>query len=423
MHFLAIGVNHKTAPVHLREQVAFGPEILPDALLDLTQQSEVREGAIVSTCNRTECYCAVGDPDAARTRVSQWLADFHGLALEDLAPHLYVFSDREAITHLFRVAGSLDSLVVGEPQILGQLKDAYNHAHGVGSTGPMLNRAFHYAFKVGKRIRSETDIGAQAVSVSYAAVTLARKIFGDLTAARVLLVGAGETIQLAGRHLREAGASSIFVANRTPERAQELAEELNGHALPLEAIADTLGEVDVVVSSTGSPEPIMATDWLKRAQKRRKRRAMFVVDLAVPRDIPAEAERAPGIYLYTVDDLEAVVAENMKSRQREAEHAEGIVEATVDELMRWLRGQEIVPTIKAMRAKAEAIRRQELERTRKQLGYVPEEVESALETFSQALVSKLLHEPTVQLRSCCEDGEGEELIEATQRLFRLEDEE
>ena len=421
MHFLAIGVNHKTAPVAIREQVAFDPEVLPDALLDLTQQRGIREGAILSTCNRTECYCAVTDPAAARETLTTWLARFHDLPREDLEPHLYLYDDREAVTHLFRVAGSLDSLVVGEPQILGQLKEAYRRAHNVGSLGPLLNRAFHYAFKVGKRVRSETDIGGQAVSVSYAAVALARQIFGDLSQSRALLIGAGETIQLAGRHLREAGAMRILVANRTVERAEELAGELEGQALPLDAVPETLGEVDMVVSSTGAPGTVVETDWLERAQKRRKRQAMFVVDLAVPRDIPEEAERVSGIYLYTVDNLEAVVEENLKARRQEAERAEDIVEVMVEEFLRWLRSQEIVPTIKAMRAKAETIRAQELERVRRTLGYVPEEVESALEHFSQALVNKLLHEPTLQLRHCSENGNGEELIEATHQLFRLEE--
>jgi glutamyl-tRNA reductase len=421
MHILAIGVNHKTAPVAIRERVSFGPESLPDALLDLTQQPAVREGAILSTCNRTECYCAVSHPDTGREAVIAWLAAFHGLAEDDLRPHLYAYSDREAVTHLFRVAGSLDSLVVGEPQILGQLKEAYRRAYNVGSLGPLLNRAFHHAFKVGKRVRSETDIGGQAVSVSYAAVELARRIFGDLSASRVLLIGAGETIQLAGRHLREAGVPSIFVANRTVERAEELATELGGHALGLDAVPDTLGEVDVVVASTGAPGTVVEKAWLEAAQKRRKRQAMFVVDLAVPRDLPDDAEKVSGIYLYTVDDLEAVVEENLKARRKEAEHAEEIVEATVNEFLQWLRNQEVVPTIKAMRAKAEAIRAQELEKTRKRLGHVPEEIETALDKFSQALVSKLLHDPTLQLRHMSESGDGEELIEATHQLFRLEE--
>jgi glutamyl-tRNA reductase len=421
MHILAIGVNHKTAPVAIRERVSFGPETLPDALLDLTQQQAVREGAILSTCNRTECYCAVSHPDTGQEAVIAWLASFHGLSVDELRPHLYAYSDREAITHLFRVSGSLDSLVVGEPQILGQLKEAYRRAYNVGSLGPLLNRAFHHAFKVGKRIRSETDIGGQAVSVSYAAVELARRIFGDLAGSRVLLIGAGETIQLAGRHLREAGAPSIFVANRTLERAEELADELGGHALGLDAVPETLGEVDVVVTSTGAQNTVVEKAWLEAAQKKRKRQAMFVVDLAVPRDIPEAAEKVSGIYLYTVDDLEAVVEENLKSRRQEAEHAEEIVEANVGEFLQWLANQEVVPTIKAMRAKAEAIRAQELEKTRKRLGHVPEEIESALDKFSQALVSKLLHDPTLQLRHMSENGDGEELIEATHQLFRLEE--
>jgi len=421
MHILAIGVNHKTAPVAIREQVSFGPELLPDALLDLTQQTAVREGAILSTCNRTECYCAVSDEEAGREAVITWLARFHDLDPAEVRPHLYAYSDREAVTHLFRVAGSLDSLVVGEPQILGQLKEAYRRAYNVGSLGPLLNRAFHHAFKVGKRIRSETDIGGQAVSVSYAAVELARRIFGDLTGSRVLLIGAGETIQLAGRHLRDAGVPSIFVANRTLERAEELATELGGHALGLDAVPDALGEVDVVVSSTGASGTVVEKAWLEAAQKKRKRQAMFAVDLAVPRDLPEEAEKVSGIYLYTVDDLEAVVEENLKARRKEAEHAEEIVEATVGEFLQWLANQEVVPTIKAMRAKAEAIRAQELEKTRKRLGHVPEEIETALDKFSQALVSKLLHDPTLQLRQLSENGDGDELIEATQQLFRLEE--
>jgi len=421
MHILVLGVNHKSAPVGVRERVAFGPETLPDALLDLTQRPEVREAAILSTCNRTECYCAVGDLESARQAVTSWLAGFHTVTAEDLRPHLFAFHDREAITHLFRVAGSLDSLVVGEPQILGQLKEAYRRAYNVGSLGPLLNRAFHYAFKVGKRIRTETNIGGQAVSVSYAAVELSRRIFGDLTSARVLLLGAGETIQLAGRHLREAKVARLQVANRTRERGEALARELDGRALDWEAVPEALAQADVVVTSTGSSEPVLATEWLAAAQKRRKRQALFVVDLAIPRDVPEGAERVPGVYLYTVDDLESVVEENLRTRRVEAERAEGIVEGTVTEFLRWLRNQEVVPTIKAMRAKAEAIRAQELEKTRKRLGYIPEEIEGALDRFSRALVSKLLHDPTLQLRHLSEDDRGEDLIEATHQLFRLEE--
>ncbi len=425
MHILTVGVNHKTASVTLREQVSFGSEELPDALLDLVQQVSVQEAVILSTCNRTECYCAVADPHAGKEAVINWLARYHCLDLETLQPHLYCYLDRAAVTHLFRVAGSLDSLVVGEPQILGQVKEAYRHAHSVGSPGLLLNRAFHYAFKVGKQVRTETEIGGQAVSVSYAAVELARKIFGELDQCKVLLVGAGETIQLAGRHLRDSGVTSLFVANRTQERAQGLALELRGHSLGLEALPQVLSEVDVVMTSTGALSTIFDLQWIERAQRRRKRQAMFMVDLAVPRDIPEEAENLPGVYLYSIDDLEAVVEENLKVRQQEAEQAEHVVEGTVEEFVQWLRSLEIVPTIKALRAKAEAIRVQELERTRKRLGSSPKEVESALEKLSRALVSKLLHEPTMQLRHCGENGEGIEgiaLIEATHQLFGLEEE-
>ncbi len=421
MHILGLGLNHKSAPVEIRERVAFGPELLPDALSDVIQHTAVREAAILSTCNRTECYCAVSNLERAREEVASWLARFHSIPVKEIRSHLYAYEDREAVTHLFRVAGSLDSLVVGEPQILGQLKEAYRRAYNVGSLGPLLNRAFHYAFKVGKRIRSETDIGTRAVSVSYAAVELARRIFGDLSESRVLLLGAGETIQLTGHHLREAQVAALQVANRTWDRAESLAQNLGGQPIEWEAVPQALAEVDVVVSSTASQAPILATEWLQAAQKARKRQALFLVDLAVPRDIPEASEKIPGIYLYTVDDLETVVEENLKVRRREAECAEAIVEGMVEEYLRWLRNQEVVPTIKAMRAKAEAIRAQELEKTRKRLGHLPTEVERTLDRFSQALVSKLLHDPTLQLRQLSEEDGGDDLIEATHQLFRLEE--
>lgn len=419
MHILAVGVNHKTAPVAVREQVSFNPESLGDALLSLGQVAGVREGAILSTCNRTECYCAVTDVSAAGEAVVQWLSNFHGMDPETVRPYLYRYEGREAVTHLFRVAGSLDSLVVGEPQILGQLKEAYHQAYATGTVGPLLNRLFHYAFKVGKRVRSETAIGGAAVSVSYAAVELARRIFGDLSHSRALLIGAGETVQLAARHLRDQGAS-LVVANRTLARAEGLADDVGGHAVGLDAVPRTLQQVDMVLTSTGAPDPIIEPQWVSDAQRARKRQALFLVDLAVPRDIPTEVEDISGVYLYSVDDLEAVVADNVQARRQEAEAAEQVVQSMVEEFGRWLQSLEIVPTIKAIRAKAEAIRTQELERTRKNLGHVPEDLEKALDQFSRSLVSKLLHEPTMQLRQASEEDDGEELIEATHQLFRLE---
>jgi len=417
MSLVALGINHKTAPVEIRERVVFGPDHLQEALHGLTACPEVQEAAILSTCNRVELYCDVADTNSAA--VMDWVRRYHHLDAIPLDDYVYIHPDASAVRHMLRVASGLDSMVLGEPQILGQLKEAYAAASHAGTVGTMLNRLFQHTFAVAKHVRTDTAIGNSPVSVAFAAVSLAKQIFGDLAGNTALLIGAGETIELVARHLKENGIGHIIVANRTVERAQNLATQFKGVAIALPEIPEQLANADIVVSSTASPLPILGKGAVERAIKRRKHRPMFMVDIAVPRDIEPEVGDLPDIYLYSVDDLQEVINENLQSRREAAKQAEEIIDTQVGHFMAWIQSLDGVSTICAVREKAKCYQDEVLEKARRQLaaGANPEQV---LKAVARLLTNKLIHDPSVQIRQACAAGRTD-LANAARELFNVED--
>ncbi len=413
MTLLAFGINHKTAPVEIRERVAFQPEQVGAALRDLVAHAPVSEAAIISTCNRTELICQTESPDA--DAVIEWFRAYHQLGADEVAPYIYAHPDSQAVRHILRVASGLDSLVLGEPQILGQIKSAYQTASNAGTIGRLLNRLFQYTFSVAKQVRSDTAIGANPVSVAFAAVSLSRQIFSDLGRHSALLIGAGETIELVARHLREQGVRRMIIANRTLERARQLSRQVEGEAMVLADVPQALVEADIVISSTASPLPILGKGMVERALKQRKHRPMFMVDLAVPRDIEPEAGELNDVYLYTVDDLHTVIEENRRSRAAAAEEAEEIIDSQVEQFMGWLRSLDAVQTIRHYREQAEHIRDETLADARRQLaaGKDPEEV---LAELARLLTSRLIHSPTAQLNRAAFEGRKDVLAIARELL-------
>ncbi|MBD3658211.1 MULTISPECIES: glutamyl-tRNA reductase [Marinobacter] len=416
MALLTLGINHRTAPVELRERVAFTPERMVEALAELRATTGATEAAILSTCNRTELYLA-GDDDCA-PQVLRWLAGFHGLDASELEEVLYTHWDTDAVRHIMRVASGLDSMVLGEPQILGQLKDAYALAREKGATGSFLSRLFEQAFSVAKRVRTQTAIGENPVSVAYAAVSMAHHIFSDMSRNRALLIGAGKTIELVARHLADAGVRDFLVANRTLERAQVLAESHNGRGILLSEIPDHLAEVDIIISSTASPLPILGKGAVERALKHRKHRPYFMVDIAVPRDIEPEVADLADVYLYTVDDLRHVIEENIRSREGAAREAENLITAGAQDFLAQLRALDAVSTLKQFRQRAETLRDLETEKALRALrnGGDPETV---LRSLARGLTNKLLHEPSVQVRKATAEGRPE-VTEWLRELHQLE---
>jgi glutamyl-tRNA reductase len=416
MKLLALGLNHKTAPVEVRERLTFGPDIIAGALRDLTGRDGVREAVVLSTCNRTEVYCAIDD--GGEDTVRGWVGGFHGISPERVNPYLYAHAGRDAVTHLLRVASGLDSMVLGEPQILGQVKGAYQNACDCESTGKLLCRLFQHAFSVAKTVRTDTAIGNSPVSVAFAAVSLARQIFSDLSKQTALLIGAGETIELAARHLRQNGIGRIIVANRTVERAHELASQFDGFAIALTEISNHLAEGDIVIASTASPLPVLGKGAVERALKARRHRPMFMVDIAVPRDIEPEVADLNDVYLYTVDDLQGVVDEGLRSRQEAAVQAEEMVAFHADEFMAWLRSLDAAGLIQDYRQRAEQLRDEVLERALRQLesGKAPQDV---LGFLAHTLTNKLLHAPSTRLRQAAREGEAD-ILDAANELFQLD---
>ncbi|MFZ1324480.1 MAG: glutamyl-tRNA reductase [Candidatus Contendobacter sp.] len=415
MSLLALGLNHRTAPVNVREQIAFAPDRVDHALRDLLTQGGAHEAAILSTCNRTEVYCGLNDQEGSR--VVEWLGDYHLVRPAELQPYLYRHTDQYAVRHILRVASGLDSMVLGEPQILGQVKTAYQTANGAGTLGAQLERLFQHTFAVAKQVRTDTRIGASPVSVAFAAVGLAKQIFADLPKRTALLIGAGDSVELVARHLHEHGAGRLIVANRTLERAHALVAPFNGYAIALEEIPAHLGEADMVISATASPEPLLSRAVVRACLKQRRRRPMLLIDLAVPRDIDPTVATLEDVYLYTVDDLKDIIQENLRSRQAAAEQAEEIIDHQVEHFMGWLRAQESVATIHTLRQQAEAIRDQALARAHRQLaqGKAPAEV---LEALAYLLTNKLLHAPCVGLREAASQGDAATL-NLIKSLYRL----
>ncbi|WP_449758563.1 glutamyl-tRNA reductase [Erwinia persicina] len=408
MTLLALGINHKTAPVALRERVTFSPDTLEQALNSLLAQPLVQGGVVLSTCNRTELYLSVEQQENLQEQLVTWLCDYHKLSVDEVRKSLYWHHDNDAVSHLMRVASGLDSLVLGEPQILGQVKKAFADSQRGHSLSSELERMFQKSFSVAKRVRTETEIGASAVSVAFAACTLARQIFESLSTVSVLLVGAGETIELAARHLHQHKVKKLMIANRTRERAQVLADEVGAEVISLPDIDSRLAEADIIISSTASPLPIIGKGMVERALKQRRNQPMLLVDIAVPRDVEPEVGKLPNAYLYSVDDLHAIIESNMAQRQAAAVQAETIVVQESSEFMSWLRAQSAVETIRDYRSQAEQVRA-ELEARAIAALQQGGNAEDVLRDLAHKLTNRLIHAPTKSLQQAARDGDGERL--------------
>jgi len=417
---LLIGLNHKTAPVEIRECIGFAGDESNQALHDLHALEAVHEVLLVSTCNRVEVLATTPAKDEAARQIVTFLSEMNNIPVADFEDKLYQHVGDDAVRHMFRVAASLDSMVVGEPQILGQIKEAYRTAATKRTSGVILNRLLHKTFLVAKRIRTETGIGDHAVSISYAAIELARKIFGDLEGRKVLLIGAGEMAELAVEHLIRNRADEILVANRTFERGVELARRFNGRAIRFEEIADGLEVVDIVISSTGAKDYVIRRDLARGAMRRRRNRPLFFIDIAVPRDIDPGINRLNNIYVYDIDDLKGVIEENIEDRQRAALKGERLVDEAVIRFRQWYQSLDVVPTIVGLRRKFEQVIRTEVARTCPG-GMTQGVAEDALDKMVNALVNKILHDPTTILKR--EEGHGNkaQLLAATRKLFKLDE--
>ncbi|AXY33079.1 glutamyl-tRNA reductase [Yersinia pseudotuberculosis] len=408
MTLLALGINHKTAPVSLRERVTFSPESMDQALNSLLQQPLVQGGVVLSTCNRTELYLSVEQQENLHEQLTAWLCNYHKLSPDDVRQSLYWHHGNDAVRHLMRVASGLDSQVLGEPQILGQVKKAFAESQRGQSLSSELERLFQKSFSVAKRVRTETEIGASAVSVAFAACSLARQIFESLSELHVLLVGAGETIELVARHLREHQVKHMIIANRTRERAQSLASEVGAEVITLPEIDARLADADIIISSTASPLPIIGKGMVERALKTRRNQPMLFIDIAVPRDIEPEVGKLSNAYLYSVDDLQAIIQHNMAQRQAAAVQAESIVQQESMNFMTWLRAQGAVETIRDYRSQAELVRS---EMTAKALVAIEQgaNVEQVINELAYKLTNRLIHAPTKSLQQAASDGDMERL--------------
>ncbi|MGU9956283.1 MAG: glutamyl-tRNA reductase [Arenicellales bacterium WSBS_2016_MAG_OTU3] len=423
MQLLTLGLNYETATIDVRERAAFAPEHVAPAVENMLHQGVVDEVAILSTCNRTELYCrpACNDSSASVRTVAKWLSDYRGLPENFIQQHTYNYPGERAVKHAFRVASGLDSMVLGEPQILGQMKQAFSVAQQAGGTGKVLNRLFQQTFSVAKQVRTDTSIGENPVSVAFAAVNLAKRLFADLANKTVLLIGAGETIELVAQHLTEKGVTHVMVANRNIERARLLVNQRgaqqNWEAISLAAMPKRLPDADIIVSATASTLPILGKGLIESALKIRKHKPQFIVDLAVPRDVEPEVASLPDAYLYCVDDLNQIVDQNRTARQDAAQAAEKIIDLQVVRFMHWLRALNSVPTIKQLRQSIDAIKEAELERARKRLaaGGDPEEV---LNRLANTLTGKFTHHPSSVLKTAEIDGDRA-LVNAARKLFNL----
>ena len=420
MHYVLVGLSHKTAPIEIREKLAISSERMPAALARLVDAEDVQEAMLVSTCNRVEAYLVAKHLERGSAHARVRLAELGNLPETALAPCLYAKAEGEAVAHLFRVAASLDSMVVGEPQIGGQVKEAYTQAVARGTTGAYLNRLVHRSLHVAKKIRSETAIGRLPVSISYAAVQLAARIFGQLSEKTVLVIGAGEMSELACRHLRERKVARILIANRTPEKAEQLAREFEGEAVPLDPLAPHLARADIVLSSVDSGGALVRREAVEEAMGRRKGRAMFLVDLGVPRNIEPEANRIENVYLYDIDDLKGIVEANRKEREQEARRAETIIASEVARFLAGLREMEVAPTIQELSKKFDSIRRKELERIFSKNGALTAEQRQMVETATSAIVNKILHEPIILMKTEAARDGPLKYSEILKKLFRLE---
>lgn len=410
---VTLGLNHKTAPLDLRERLAFTPQTLPEALTSLASLENVSEAAILSTCNRTELYCSTQQLD--NENIIEWFSHFHGVDPATIKDHLYQHNHEQTIRHTMEVASGLDSMVLGEPQIAGQMKDAYSLATETGTIGQLLGKLFQHSFSVAKRVRTDTAIGSSPVSVAFAAVSLAKQIFGELDKSTALLIGAGETIELATRHLHANKIKNIIIANRSIERAQKLADEFNGEAISLQQISTHLHRADIVISSTASPLPILGKGTVESALKIRKHEPMFMVDIAVPRDVEPEVASLDDVYLYSVDDLKTVIDENLQSRMDAAEQAREIIDEQVEHFLQWEGSLGAVDIIASIRQHAKGLSDEVIAKARKQLA-AQNDPEKVIEFVADTLMNKMLHNPSTRLRKASSNDE-QELLRAARELL------
>jgi len=418
---VVVGINHRTAPLEIREKLSFSERRLEEYLESLRQTPAVIEGMLLSTCNRVEIYAASAAPERCTDQLIRFMVAHHGLSEDDVRPSLYVHYGKDVVHHIFRVASSLDSMVVGEPQILGQIKDAYRVAHAESVTGRVLNKLLHKTFSVAKRVRTETQIGDRAISVSFVAVELTKKIFGKLEGREVLVIGAGEMCELACRHLIASGVRRVVVTNRTEKRAEEMAQQFGGETIPFDRLYEALLRVDIVVSSTASSTFVLSKDIVSQVIKTRKNKPLFFIDIAVPRDVDPEVNTIDNVYLYDIDDLREVAEANMKNRGEEAQRAESIVDAEVEVFWRWSQAQDVTPVIVALRDRVDQIRKNELDKTLRGLGQLGDREREALDTMTASIVNKILHKPISALKQTRANSDATYYLEAIRELFGLKE--
>lgn len=421
MQLFVLGLNHKSAPVGVRERFAIPEAKLSDFLTQANALPHVEEVLAVFTCNRVEVYGASRHPQQARQQLSRFISEFQAVPLQTFEQHTYFFEGEQAIRHGFRVSSSLDSMIVGEPQILGQMKEAYRLAGEAGTTGTLLNKYFHRAFFAAKKLRTETLIGSHSVSISYAAVVLAKQIFGDLSGKKALILGAGKMSLLAIRHLKSAGIETLYLSNRTPERAEEVAQKVGGETIPFDKYEKWLADADIVVTSTSAKEPLIVPAKVHEAIKQRKNRPMFFIDIAVPRNVAPEVNNLPNVYLYDIDDLGQVVEANKNERLKEAEKAGALLEKEVEEFSKVLRGLAAVPTLSSLSKKFDDICRREIEKTFQKMPHLDAAGRQAVEAMAHAIVNKILHEPMVALKEPAPEENPSDYTALVRKLFRLDE--
>ena len=417
MSLITLGLNHKTTPVEMRERLAFTPENLHKAIKELASLEGISEASILSTCNRTELYCAAKSDNTEQSdqQLIQWFSQFHGLPCEEVQPYLYCHHHEDTVRHALKVACGLDSMVLGEPQILGQMKQAFAQSKDNGTIGTLLGKLFQHAFSVAKQVRTDTEIGSSPVSVAFAAVNLSKQIFDELQPLTALMIGAGETIELAARHLHSHNIGQLIIANRSLDKAQNLVEQFNGEAITLAQIPEYLHKADIVISSTASQLPILGKGAVENALKIRKHKPIFMVDIAVPRDVEPEVGKLDDVFLYTVDDLQEIIQENMQSRQQAAEQALEIIDAQVENFLSWQRSLQVVDVIREIRSCADSIAKDVLEKALKQVEQ-GKPAEEALQFMARTLTNKFLHQPSAQLRKAGEESRLDE-VDFTRTLF------
>jgi glutamyl-tRNA reductase len=423
MQLLLVGISHKTAPVEVRERVDLQARGLAAVLHAIAERGSARESVVVSTCNRAEIYVTCDDAEPTRQDLVRFLSEYNEVAASDIAPHVYAVSDLETARHLFRVAAGLESLVMGEPQILGQVKEAHTAAADAHTAGPILNRLFHASFVVGKRVRTETGLGSGAVSVSYAAVALAKKIFGDLAGRTVVVIGAGEMGKLTATHMKSQHVRHITIVSRTMSHAARTAEAIGASAAPWDDLDAIIGDSDIVITATGAASPILTKAHIEAIMRPRRNRPLFIIDIAMPRDVEPEAGELEQVFLYNIDDLQATVRENLARRAAEVQRAESIVSEEVDRFSAWFRSRGAIPTVVALRERFETIRRAELERLDFKLAALPPEARARVDEITHLIIEKLLLTPTEQLKSLSDADTIGAYAEALARLFDLEDRE